>query len=68
MFALLLVPLCGVSAGAAVTLSLTGFMLCAGWALVGGLIYLLYRPTDHTKLREVEQQVHDLEHEVAEAD
>jgi len=68
LFVLLLGPLCGVSAAEAVTLSLTGFMLTAGWALVGGLIYLLYRPSDHKKLSEVERQVHELEHEVAETE
>jgi hypothetical protein len=51
-----------------VTLSLTGFVLMAAWAMVGGGIYLLYRPSDHAKMSEVERQVHELEHEVAEAE
>jgi len=66
LFAALLVPLCGISQSLAVTLSLTGFMLSAAWGVVGGVIYLLYRPSDHTKIREVERQVHELEHEIAE--
>jgi uncharacterized protein (TIRG00374 family) len=71
LFVNLLGPLCGVSSAVAVTLSLTGFMLCAAWGVVGGVIYLLYRPSDHgpsghTKIRDIERQVHELEHEVAE--
>jgi len=68
LFAALLGPLCGVSKATAFTLSLTGFMLTAGWGMVGGLIYLLYRPSVHAPMREVERQVHELEHEVAESD
>jgi uncharacterized protein (TIRG00374 family) len=68
LFAALLVPLCGISQSLAVTLSLTGFMLSAAWGVVGGVIYLLYRPSDHTKIREVERQVHQLEHEIAEGE
>jgi len=68
LFVLLLGPLCGVSKADATMLSLTGFMLMAIWAVVGGLIYLLYRPTPHTKLREVEREVLELEHEVAEGE
>lgn len=68
MFAALLVPLCHVSGAEAFTLSLTGFMLQAAWGMIGGGIYLLYRPSEHAKLSEVERQVHELEHEVAESE
>ena len=71
LFALLLVPLCGVTQGEAIMLSLTGYMLTAAWGLIGGLIYLLYRPSQHLKLREEIReaviQVHQMEHELAEA-
>jgi len=66
MFAMLLGSLCGVATGDAVALSLTGFMLTAAWASIGGIIYLFYRSTDHTKIADVERQVHELEHEIAE--
>ena len=66
LFATLLVPLCGVTSGVAITLSLTGFMLTAAWAALGGIIYLFYRPSDHAKLAVVQRQVHELEHEIAE--
>ena len=71
LFVLLLGPLCGVSSAAAITLSLTGFMLMAAWGLVGGTIFLLYRPSGpagHIKIRDMERQVHELEHEVAESE
>ena len=68
LFAALLVPLCGISQAEAFTLSLTGFMLSAAWGMIGGAIYLLYRPSEHAKLSEVERQVHELEHEVAETE
>ena len=43
-------------------------MLCAAWGMIGGLIYLLYRPSEHARFGEIERQVHELEHEVAESD
>jgi uncharacterized membrane protein YbhN (UPF0104 family) len=66
LFVVLLGPLCGVSQPEAIMLSLTGFMLTAAWGVIGGLIYLVYRPSEHVKLRDVEQQVYDFEHEIAE--
>jgi len=68
LFAALLVPLCGVPQAQAVTLSLTGFVLTAGWGMVGGLIYLLYRPSEHSGIRQMESEVQEFEHEVAEGD
>ena len=66
LFVVLLGPLCNIPSAQAITISLTGFMLTAVWGVVGGLIYLLYRPSQHAKMREVERQVHELEHEIAE--
>jgi hypothetical protein len=65
LFANLLTPLCGVAAPMAKALSLTGFMLTGAWGAIGGIIYLLYRPSQHAKMRDVAREVHDLEHEVA---
>lgn len=72
LFVMLLKPLCGVSPAAAITLSLTGFILVAAWALIGGVIYLLYRPSQHgpgqhVKISEAEREVEELEHQVAES-
>jgi uncharacterized protein (TIRG00374 family) len=68
LFVVLLGPLCGVSQPEATMLSLTGYMLTAAWGLIGGFIYLLYRPSQHIKIRDAERQVHELEHEIAEAE
>lgn len=68
LFVVLLGPLCGVSSAEAKMLSLTGFILMAAWGMIGGLIYLLYRPSKHPKFLEVERQVHEFEHEVAEGE
>ncbi len=45
----------------AITLSLTGFMLSVPWGMLGGLIYLLYRPSEHAGIGEAERQVRELE-------
>jgi hypothetical protein len=36
------------------------------WGLIGGLIYLLYRPSDHSRLRDIKTEMAALEHTVAE--
>jgi uncharacterized protein (TIRG00374 family) len=66
IFVALLVPLCGVSSTMALTLSLTGWMLSAFWGIIGGIIFLLYRPSEHAKMVEAELRVHELGHEIAE--
>jgi uncharacterized membrane protein YbhN (UPF0104 family) len=66
LFAMLLGPLCGVPQAEAYMLGLTGFMLTGAWGVIGGLIYIAYRPSDHTKLRDAERQVYEFEHEIAE--
>jgi uncharacterized protein (TIRG00374 family) len=48
----------------AVLTSLMGFMIIVVWSAVGGLVYLGYRPSDHAKLREIREEVSDLEHEI----
>jgi uncharacterized protein (TIRG00374 family) len=44
--------------------SLVGFMITVVWGAVGGFIYLGYRPSDHAKLREIREEVSELEHEI----
>jgi len=68
MFVAMLGPLCHLAQADAKILSITGWGLTAVWGLVGGAIYLLYRPSQHAKLREVEREVHEVEHEIAETD
>jgi len=68
LFVALLGPLCGVPGAEATILSITGFMLTAAWGMIGGLIYLLYRPSKRPKMPEVEREVHKFEHDMAEAE
>jgi uncharacterized membrane protein YbhN (UPF0104 family) len=68
MFQTLLSELCGLTSGQSVAISLTGFVLVLFWALVGAGVYAFYRPSEHTKLREVKREVEKLEHEVAESE
>jgi glycosyltransferase 2 family protein len=66
LFQKLLSALCGVDESKAVVISLTGFAIVLFWGLVGGVIYLFYRPSEHAKLADIRQEVHELEHQIAE--
>ena len=68
LFHIFLSNLAGVSEGIAVIISSTGYLLTLAWGLLGGVIYLLYRPTDHAKLRDMSAEVAAFEHEVAESE
>ena len=58
--------LCSASGGVAVAVSSAGYLMTLFWGLLGGLIYVLYRPTDHARLPQIRREVRALEHEVAE--
>ncbi len=47
-------------------ISSVGYLLTLGWGLIGGLIYLCYRPSEHARLREIKAEVRAFEHTVAE--
>ena len=47
LFAALLVPLCGVSPGGGVHAFADRVHASAAWGMIGGVIYLLYRPSEH---------------------
>lgn len=66
LFQSLLHALCGVKEADAVVISLTGFAIILFWGLVGGVIYLFYRPSEHAKLADIRHDVAALEHEIAE--
>jgi len=68
LFKALLVPLCGVNDIIAVDISLLGFAMTLFWSVVGGIIYLFYCPSEHAKLSEIEHEVEELEHKVAESE
>src|SRR6267154_1236414 len=59
--------LCGVRETDAVLISSTGYFLPFCWGLIGGGLYLFYRPSDHPRLREITSEIEALEHTVAEA-
>jgi uncharacterized protein (TIRG00374 family) len=60
--------LSGMSKGVAVLMSSTGFLLTAAWGVIGGVVYLFYRPSEHAKLRRIQTEIAAVEHEVAETE
>jgi uncharacterized membrane protein YbhN (UPF0104 family) len=66
LFQVFLDRLCRVHPTDAVLISSTGYLLTFFWGLVGGLIYLFYRPSDHSRLRDIKSEMAALEHTVAE--
>ncbi|MEP6671058.1 MAG: lysylphosphatidylglycerol synthase transmembrane domain-containing protein [Chthoniobacter sp.] len=66
LFQIFLNRLCGVRETDAVLISSTGYLLTFCWGLIGGAIYLFYRPTDHARLRDIKSEIAALEHTVAE--
>ena len=66
LFQIFLGQLCGVGEGVAVVISSTGYLLTLFWGLIGGVIYLAYRPSEHARLREMREEVKKAEHTVAE--
>jgi len=53
-------PLFDTDPGIATMISLTGFSLVVFWGLVGGLVYLTYRPSGGLHLTEVEKEVEEI--------
>jgi glycosyltransferase 2 family protein len=66
LFQLFLGQLCGVSEAVAVVMSSAGYLLTMAWGVIGAVVYLFYRPSEHLKLREIARSVAGLEHIVAE--
>lgn len=66
LFQVFLSKLCGVVDGVPVVISLTGYSLMLFWGLIGGALYLFYRPTEHARMREIRSEVETLEHAMAE--
>jgi uncharacterized membrane protein YbhN (UPF0104 family) len=58
--------LCGIAPASAVTISLVAGLVLAFWAVVGGIVYMLYRPSEHARLSEMTSEVSKLGHEIAE--
>jgi uncharacterized protein (TIRG00374 family) len=66
LFEIFFFHLCGVSKSVAPVMSMTGYALSLIWGLMGGVIYLFYRPSEHARMREMRTEVETLEHTVAE--
>lgn len=65
LFKDMLGSLCSVPSSEAMAISLVGFSVLIFWAIVGGVIYLFYRPSEHARISEMETTVHNLEHKIA---
>jgi uncharacterized protein (TIRG00374 family) len=65
LFQIFLGQLCGVSEAVAVIISSVGYLLTLAWGLIGGILYLGYRPSEHARLREIKAEVRAFEHTVA---
>ena len=66
LFRIMLNKLCNVPVGDAQLISLTGYFLTFFWGLIGGVIYLFYRPSEHARLRDIRSKVSEIEHTMAE--
>jgi glycosyltransferase 2 family protein len=64
LFEQMLSTLFGTPEETAVIISVLGFMMMVFWGLVGGIIYLCYRPTGGLHLAEVREDVAEVEAEV----
>jgi len=54
----------GINKGDSVMISMTGFMMTVFWALIGGIVYLMYRPSGGIHLKEVEEEVEAVEESI----
>jgi uncharacterized membrane protein YbhN (UPF0104 family) len=66
LFQVFLGELCGVSEAVAAVMSTTGFALSLVWGVLGGLLYIFYRPSEHARMRQMRSEVSTLEHALAE--
>jgi glycosyltransferase 2 family protein len=61
LFQKVLSILYGTSESLAVMISITGFLMVVFWGLVGGCVYLVYRPTGGLRLDAVQDEVQAIE-------
>ncbi len=64
LFEELLGNLCNVPPAVAVLISTSGFLVIGAWGVVGGVIYMLYRPSEHARLAEISREVTHVEEEI----
>ncbi len=65
LFVKLLGDLCGIGSALATVISLTGYLVQVLWGVLGGLVYLFYRPSEHPRLGEIEHAISAEEHTIA---
>lgn len=56
----------GTPEATAAMISISGFMMFVFWGLIGGVIYMMYRPTGGIHLGEVQEEVVEAEHIIEE--
>ena len=64
LFQNVLAGLFGTPESVAVMISITGFLMVVFWGLVGGCVYLVYRPSGGLHLRELQEQVDAVEESI----
>jgi uncharacterized membrane protein YbhN (UPF0104 family) len=64
LFQNVLAALFGTPESLAVMISITGFLIVVFWGLIGGCVYLVYRPTGGLHLEEVQEEVHAIEESI----
>jgi len=67
LFQTLLNTIDGTPKSLAVIISITSFFLTVLWSLLGGLVYLFYRPSEHASLNQIAEEVDIEEHLIEEA-
>lgn len=64
LFQKIFATLYGTPESLSVMISLTGFLMTVFWGLVGGVVYLVYRPSGGIHIAEMEEEVSDLEESI----
>jgi hypothetical protein len=49
-----------------VAISSMGYLMTLAWGLVGGVIYMCYRPSEHARMKTIRAEVREMEHAIAE--
>ena len=65
LFKVCLAALYGTSGGVAVLIGFSGFLIMVAWGVIGGIIYVFYRPSGKdTSLSDMAHEMEALEHEI----
>jgi len=66
LFQQIFLDLFGTPESVAAMVSLTGFLMQVFWGLIGGAIYMMYRPSGGLHLKEMEEEVAEIEETIEE--